>query len=60
MRINLLWAVKMKKLALEHNGNVQKLKDKLLKLAGDIREDDISRCHNLAINGSNLISDASK
>ena len=59
--INLLWAVnKMKDFVSDYNGDVDRLKKSLLDLAKEIRADDINRCHNLALNGAELISDASK
>jgi len=59
--INLLWAVnKMKDFVNNYSGNVDKLKTRLLDLAKEIKDDDINRCHNLALNGAKLISDSSK
>jgi len=59
--INLLWAVnKMKDFVSDYNGEVDTLKILLLDLAKEIRTDDINRCHNLALNGAELISDSSK
>jgi len=56
--INLMWAVKqMKNKAINFSGSVDDLKVDLLKLAHEIREDDIERCHNLGLHGANLISD---
>ncbi|MBH09590.1 MAG: S-methyl-5-thioribose-1-phosphate isomerase [Candidatus Marinimicrobia bacterium] len=54
--VNLLWGVnQMKEKAKSFSGSLDKLKIDLLKLAHDIREDDIARCHKLALNGAGLI-----
>ena len=56
--VNLMWAVKqMKNKAINFSGSVNDLKVDLLKLAHEIREDDIDRCHNLGLHGANLIPD---
>lgn len=56
--VNLMWAVKqMKEKTNSFGGTINELKIALLDLAHIIREDDINRCHNLALNGANLISD---
>jgi len=56
--VNLMWAVKqMKNKATNFSGSVDELKINLLKLAHEIREDDIERCHNLGLHGANLIPD---
>jgi len=58
--INLSWAVKqMKKVCDNYSGEVKELRNELLNHAKIINEDDISRCHNLCLNGSELISDQS-
>ena len=41
------------------NQEVKELRNVLLNHAKIINEDDISRCHNLCLNGSELISDQS-
>ena len=54
--VNLMWAVKqMKDKASNFSGNVKDLKTSLLDLANEIRNDDIDRCHNLGLHGSELI-----
>ncbi|MDP7028050.1 MAG: S-methyl-5-thioribose-1-phosphate isomerase [Candidatus Marinimicrobia bacterium] len=59
--VNLTWAVgKMKKLAASHPGNVVEIKQALLELAHEIRNDDINRCHALALHGADLISNNSE
>ena len=56
--VNLMWAVKqMKNRAISFSGNVVELKLALLNLAHEIRIDDIKRCHNLGLNGADLIPD---
>jgi methylthioribose-1-phosphate isomerase len=56
--VNLMWAVKqMKEKANSFAGTIDELRDALLDLAHEIREDDINRCHNLALHGANLIPD---
>ena len=56
--VNLMWAVKqMKNKVTNFSGSVDELKINLLKLAHEIREDDIERCHNLGLHGANLIPD---
>ena len=58
--VNLMWAVKqMKGKAIGFSGNVSDLKIALLDLAQEIRDDDIDRCHNLGLHGSNLIPNKS-
>ena len=58
--INLRWAVKkMQQKAENFDGKVVELKLELLELAHEIKKDDINRCHNLCLNGSDLISDNS-
>jgi len=58
--VNLMWAVKqMKGKAIGFSGNVTDLKIALLDLAQEIRDDDIDRCHNLGLHGSNLIPNKS-
>jgi len=58
--VNLMWAVKqMKGKAIGFSGNVADLKIALLDLAQEIRDDDIDRCHNLGLHGSNLIPNKS-
>ncbi len=58
--INLRWAVKkMQQKAENFDGNIEELKLELLELAHDIKNDDIIRCHNLCLNGSDLIPDSS-
>jgi len=55
-----MWAVKqMKGKAIGFSGNVSDLKIALLDLAQEIRDDDIDRCHNLGLHGSNLIPNKS-
>ena len=56
--VNLMWSVKqMKEKAVSFSGLVDDLKIDLLDLAHHIKEDDIDRCHNLGLHGSDLISD---
>ena len=56
--VNLMWAVKqMKEKANSLAGTIDELRAALLDLAHEIREDDINRCHNLALHGANLIPD---
>jgi methylthioribose-1-phosphate isomerase len=56
--VNLMWAVKqMKEKANSFSGTIDELRAALLDLAHEIREDDINRCHNLALHGANLIPD---
>jgi len=56
--VNLMWAVnQMKEKVTSFSGSVDDLKRALLKLAHEIKEDDIDRCHNLGIHGANLIPD---
>ena len=56
--VNLMWAVKqMKEKTNSFGSTTKELKTALLALAHIIREDDINRCHNLALHGANLISD---
>ena len=56
--VNLMWAVKqMKEKANSFAGTIDELRSALLDLAHEIREDDINRCHNLALHGANLIPD---
>ena len=58
--VNLMWAVKqMKEKAASFSGDVADLKIALLDLANEIRDDDIFRCHNLGLHGSELIPDHS-
>ena len=58
--VNLMWAVnQMKKKAASFSGDVADLKLALLDLANEIKGDDINRCHNLGLHGSELISDHS-
>ena len=58
--VNLMWAVKqMKEKAASFSGNVKDLKSSLLDLANEIKDDDIDRCHNLALHGAELIPDHS-
>ena len=58
--MNLLWAVnKMKDKAISLFGVVDDFKLALLNLAHEIKNDDINRCHNLALNGAELISNHS-
>jgi methylthioribose-1-phosphate isomerase len=53
-----MWAVKqMKEKTNSFGSTTKELKTALLALAHIIREDDINRCHNLALHGANLISD---
>ncbi len=59
--VNLLWAVnQMKELVDSYNGDVNECIDSLMVLADKIREDDIRRCHSLALNGAELIDDDSE
>ena len=54
--VNLKWAVnKMSRAVNEYNGTVNQLKCELLNLAHSIREDDLSRCHNLCLHGAEVI-----
>ena len=58
--INLIWAVRqMKNKANSFSGEIVELKKELLDLANHIKDDDIKRCHNLSLHGSNLIPDNS-
>ena len=58
--VNLKWAVnQMRERALENKNSIKLLKSELLKLAHLIRDDDIKRCHHLALNGANLINNNS-
>jgi len=58
--VNLMWAVKqMKYRATSFSGNVAELKIALLDLAQEIRDDDLERCHNLGLQGADLIPDNS-
>ena len=50
---------KMQQKAENFDGNIEELKLELLELAHDIKNDDIIRCHNLCLNGSDLIPDSS-
>ena len=45
--------------AASFSGNVKDLKSSLLDLANEIKDDDIDRCHNLALHGAELIPDYS-
>lgn len=54
--VNLKWAVnKIINKSASHNGSVKDLKLELLNLAHSIKEDDLSRCHNLSLNGAEVI-----
>ena len=54
--VNLMWAVKqLKEKVTISKKDIVKLKIDLLKLAHEIREDDIDRCHNLCLQGAELI-----
>ena len=54
--VNLMWAVKqMKYRATSFSGNIGELKIALLDLAHEIRDDDLERCHNLSLQGADLI-----
>tara|TARA_Y100000590_G_scaffold344300_1_gene393674 strand:- start:4394 stop:5449 length:1056 start_codon:yes stop_codon:yes gene_type:complete len=58
--VNLMWAVKkMKEKAIDFSGDISQLKSSLLQLANEIRNDDITRCHNLSLHGAKLISENS-
>jgi len=58
--VNLKWAVnQMRQRALENKKSIKSLKLELLKLAHAIRDDDIKRCHTLALNGASLIKNNS-
>ena len=58
--VNLKWAVnQMRERALENKNSIKLLKSELLKLAHLIRDDDIKRCHHLALNGASLINNNS-
>tara|TARA_X000000368_G_scaffold270125_1_gene214046 strand:+ start:695 stop:1747 length:1053 start_codon:yes stop_codon:yes gene_type:complete len=55
--VNLMWAInKVKKHTVDFSGTVSELKKSLLLLANKIKDDDIDRCHNLSLNGSQLIT----
>jgi methylthioribose-1-phosphate isomerase len=47
----------MKEKANSFAGTIDELRAALLDLAHEIRDDDINRCHNLALHGANLIPD---
>ena len=58
--VNLMWAVnQMKEKAASFSGDVKDIKSTLLDLANEIKDDDIDRCHNLALHGAELIPDHS-
>jgi methylthioribose-1-phosphate isomerase len=54
--INLMWSIKQfKEKASGYSGNIADLKDALLYLANQIKDDDINSCHNLGLHGAKLI-----
>ena len=54
--VNLMWAVKkMIQKARFFKGSIEQLKDELLDLANEIRDDDLERCHSLALHGADVI-----
>ena len=54
--VNLMWAIKqMIDEAKSFSGDIDNLKIAILNLAHKIRDDDINRCHELSLNGTNLI-----
>jgi len=54
--VNLMWAVKkMIQKARFFKGSIEQLKDELLDLANEIRDDDLERCHSPAIHGADVI-----
>jgi len=56
--VNLMWAVnQMTQRCHRFEGSVTELKNDLLTLANEIREDDINQCHNLALHGAAIIPD---
>ena len=56
--VNLKWAVKkMMGFAETFKGNVKDLKDSLLSLAHEIKQDDLERCHNLSLHGAAIVGD---
>jgi len=58
--VNLMWAVrKMKDKASSFSDTISDLKEALLVLANEIRDDDIERCHSLSLHGSKIITDNS-
>jgi methylthioribose-1-phosphate isomerase len=58
--VNLKWAVnQICEQAKENKNSINNLKSDLLKLAHSIRDDDIKRCHGLALNGASLIKNNS-
>ncbi len=58
--VNLSWAVnQMIGICDNHSGEIDELRKELLVHAKKINEDDIMRCHNLCLNGSELISNNS-
>ena len=55
--VNLMWAIKqmIDEAKSYYSGGIDKFKITLLNLAHKIRDDDINRCHNLSLNGTDLI-----
>ena len=54
--VNLKWAVnKMINCARSFEGDVHQLKNNLLELAHEIREDDLERCHSLSLHGADVV-----
>ena len=58
--VNLKWAVRqMKEKVKKPDKNITEIKRNLLKLAHQIKDDDLNRCHSLGLHGAELISDNS-
>lgn len=56
--VNLMWAVnQMAERCRAFEGSVAEIENNFLALADEIREDDINRCHNLALHGADIIPD---
>ena len=54
--INLKWAVtQMRDFVHDSNSDIVNIKIGLLEIANQIKEDDQKRCHNLCLNGAELI-----
>jgi len=58
--VNLKWAVRqMKEKVKKPDKNITEIKRNLLKLAHQIKDDDLNRCHSLGLHGAELIPDNS-
>ena len=56
--VNLKWAVRqMKEKVKKPDKNITEIKRNLLKLAHQIKDDDLNRCHSLGLHGAELIPD---